>query len=334
MNDHDPTTPDPALDPTLDDPALVATADRLRGALSARAGRVEPNLDGLTAIERRTEQRRREVGRRRALVSAAAAVLAATGVIGGVAALGGSDDEPRTEVAVGADPDAPAPQAPDTGGPGTEIGENANRTEIGPDGEELHSQVVTIWPLPSMSVSYADPTQAAMAFMTGYLGMDEGSLCPRDAELDGIGATVDVVHEGVCAPSGGGQPLGPSTRVDLVRQFDAWWVIGTESNAIELTTDPQYGPYTPVFDAAVTWESDAAGDAAIEPSGPARVELRPLSSMTPVWSGPTPVPGEPLQLTVDAGVVDDTRYEYALVVTDGVTAEVDIIYMGDFEGAG
>lgn len=187
------------------------TEARLRAALTHRADSVEPSAGTEAGTVRRMAAARDGAARRRTLL-AAAAVVAVVALAAGVFALTGDDAPDTTELA--------------TGGATTTTSTSAPASTVAPA-----SDLPVIWPLPTMSVTYADPEEAAEAFATGYLGL--APECTRDLDpSDGI-VLVIPSPEG-CELEGELPPGSASTTVAVEERELGWVVTGAESSWLEV----------------------------------------------------------------------------------------------------
>ena len=201
--------------------------DQLRQAMQARASRVEPSADALSRIEEKLMDAQRSDNRRRVLLGlgAAAAVVA---IVIGVIALTDDDEEPVS-----------------SGGTTTTSESTTSTTESTTTTTTAFPTVdpdVPIYPDPTTSQRFDDPGAAAQAFATwvGYTHPVIGDFQQGDARSGEI--EVRAFESG--APT-----------VVLLRQLedDAWWVIGTSTENIQLDT-PESG-------ATITSPQELAGQA-------------------------------------------------------------------------
>lgn len=184
--------------------------DRLRRAIEARTSGVEPSADALSHLQEKLMATQQSHNRKRLLIGlgSAAAVLA---VVAGVLAVTQDDDEPvttelTTTTTVGT-----------TTTEGTTTSEPAFAT-VDPD--------QPVFPDPTTSQRFDDPVAAATAFATELAGFSDPTVGPF-RQGDARSGEVEVRAF----------PEGAPTTV-LVRQLedDAWWVLGAETDAIQLAT--------------------------------------------------------------------------------------------------
>jgi hypothetical protein len=183
---------------------------RLRAALAARADAVEPAADGIEVVGRMAAARD-AARRRRAVLSAAAAVVVIALLAGAFLLLG--DDDPDTDVAAG--------------------GSTTVTTSTTVPGSAPDVTRPVLWPLPTMSISYAEPADAVAAFGTGYLGLDP-SVCVRDPDPEDGTLLLIPSPEG-CSVDGGPDPRTAFTTVAVERRPEGWVVTGAESSWLEVT---------------------------------------------------------------------------------------------------
>lgn len=194
---------------------------RLRQALTARADAVEPGAGTEAAVVARMAVARRTAARRRTLL-AAAAVVAVVAAVAAAVVLTGDDD--TTDVA--------------TGGPTT------TTTAIEPPPTSTEP---VIWPLPTMSVQYDDPAEAAETFMTAYAGLaapdcslpDEGS---SDAQIESRRGALDVTCVVRC-PESASCVAGVGTATTTVHtggDGTSWRIVGADADRFDIIT-PQSG---------------------------------------------------------------------------------------------
>lgn len=187
------------------------TEARLRAALAGRAAAVEPADGGAVVVDRMVAAQA-AARRRRAVLSAAAAVAVVAVLAGAFALLGG--DDPDTDVA--------------TEGPTPTTAATSTTVPIS------DSTAPVIWPLPTMSVSYAEATDAAEAFGTAYLGIT--SECSRDLEPDD-GIVLLIPSSESCGADGAPHPDSVFTTVAVERRAQGWVVTGADSSTLEVTPE-------------------------------------------------------------------------------------------------
>ena len=185
--------------------------DRLRRAIEARTSGVEPSADALSHLEEKLMTTHQSDNRKRLLIGlgSAAAVLA---VVAGVLAVTQDDDEPvTTELTTTTTEGTTTTEATTT------TSEPAFAT-VDPD--------QPVFPDPTTSQRFDDPVAAATAFATELAGFSDPTVGPF-MEGDARSGEVEVRAF----------PDGAPTTV-LVRQLedDAWWVIGAETESIQLAT--------------------------------------------------------------------------------------------------
>jgi hypothetical protein len=186
------------------------TEARLRAALAGRADAVEPAAGGNVVVDRMaaaTDAARR----RRTLLSVAAGVLVVALLAGAFALLG--DDDADTDVAT-------------AGSTSTTVATTTSAPAISA------SDAPVIWPLPTMSVSYAEAADAAEAFGTNYLGIT--SECSRDVDPDD-GVVLLIPSTEGCSVEGEPHPQSIFTTVAVERRAQGWAVTGAESSSLQVT---------------------------------------------------------------------------------------------------
>ena len=184
--------------------------DRLRRAIEARTSGVEPAADALSHLQEKLMATQQSDNRKRLLIGlgSAAAVLA---VVAGVLAVTQDDDEPVT-----------------TGS--TTTTEGTTTTEAATTTSEPAFATVDpdqpVFPDPTTSQRFDDPVAAATAFATELAGFSDPTVGPF---MQGDARSGEVEVRAF--------PDGAPTTV-LVRQLedDAWWVLGAETDSIQLAT--------------------------------------------------------------------------------------------------
>lgn len=188
----------------------MTAEDRLRRAIEARTSRIEPSADALSHIEEKLMAAQQSDTRRRVLIGLGSAAAVAAVVVGAFA-LAQDDDEPVTTELTTTTVDS------STTTEGTTTSEPTFVT-VDPD--------QPVFPDPSTSSRFDDPVAVAIAFATDLAGFAEPIAGPF-REGDARSGEVEIRAFPEAAP----------TTV-LVRQLedDAWWVIGAETDAIQLET--------------------------------------------------------------------------------------------------
>lgn len=185
--------------------------DRLRRAIEARTSGVEPSADALSHLQEKLMATQQSDNRKRLLIGlgSAAAVLA---VVAGVLAVTQDDDEPVTT------------ELTTTTTEGTTTTE-ATTTTSAPEFATVDPDQ-PVFPDPTTSQRFDDPVAAATAFATDLVGFADPTIGPFMAG-DARSGEVEVRAF----------PEGAPTTV-LVRQLedDAWWVLGAETDSIQLAT--------------------------------------------------------------------------------------------------
>jgi hypothetical protein len=316
-------------------------ATTLRRALAARADAVEPESTDYATVERRAVAVVAAATRRHAALAVAAAVLLVVGMAG-VLTAGGRGDDDRTDVATdattattGSEPDGTTTSTGDTvpteaiappdTSETTELTEPTEPTEVTattavPDPDPDGLPWPAVWPLPTMSIAYADPTDAALAFVQGYLGFTE-PLCakaPVDNGSSGGGVLVEVIHDGVCngGLTGASEPFGPSTTVQVLRGNRGWEVMGSSSAAFRASFAITPGP------------TRLTGSMVIEVlaedlPAPPTIEVRRVGELTPFFTHtiePPPTYGAPAVVPIDIQIDGPVVF----IVSDGTSAETGI----------
>jgi hypothetical protein len=266
---------------------LESTEARLRSALSARADSVQPSAgDPAAAVAAGVAARRR-----RTFLTAAAVLLVVVALGAGAFVLFGDDGE--DDVASGP--------------------ESTTSTTAPLEG----SGAPVIWPLPSMSVQYETPSDAADAFMSAYIGIE--GRC--DPEPTGDGPATAVPRLDVSCPlppnvGGCPPPACAATFVTVEQRGLGWVVLGAESRSGGLVVA------APIEGAVVGAEVtvDVTGL-----NGTGVAELRPLGQ--PAGSAPT-VDTNTVPLAADGSwhlILGAADGPVVLIVTDGLTATARVI---------
>jgi hypothetical protein len=184
--------------------------DRLREAMEARASRVEPSADALSRIEEKLMDAQRSDNRKRVLLGLGAAAAVAAIVIGAVV-LTDDDDEPVSSEGTTTTSEST-----------TTTTESTTTTTVA---FPTVDPGVPVYPDPTTSQRFDDPVAAAQSFATwaGYTQPIVGEFQQGDARSGEV--EVRAFEGG--APS-----------VVLVRQLedDAWYVIGSTTESIQLAT--------------------------------------------------------------------------------------------------
>lgn len=253
------------------------TEATLRDALTARADAVEPEDTDFAAVEGRADVLRTTAGRHRVVLAAAAALVVVLGLVGALAIGSGGDDD-RAELATDAGPPATSDETTEP----TET--TADRTPSAIDGDPDRP---TIWPLPTMSISYPDPQAAALAFVQHYLGFT-GGFCVTST----TGATVHLISEGVCGGgTGAAEPFGPSMAVHVTNTPQGWAVVGATSDMFSATLEDGFLSF--VADSPITVQVrplgglDVASEMVADPSGVSLVNATDDPAVVTVTDGST-----------------------------------------------
>ena len=184
--------------------------DRLRQAIEARTSRVEPSADALHRIEEKLMDTQTHDNRNRVLIGlgAAAAIVA---VVVAAVVLSGDDDEPVV--------------SDDTTTTETSL-ESTTTTDSTTTTTPFQSvdPTLAVFPDPTTSQRFDDPTAAALAFISDFVGFTN-PIMGDFAQGDSRSGEVEVT------PFAGGAP----TTV-LLRQLDddSWFVIGAVTDSIRL----------------------------------------------------------------------------------------------------
>lgn len=273
-------------DPTDDTPEVE---DRLRRALASRAASVEPRIAGVdpAGLAEHAAAARSQAARRRMVLSAAAVVAVVALAAGAFELWPDSDDD--TDVATGGGATTTVPGEPDPAG----------------DDEPA------IWPLPSMSIIYETPQEAADAFMTGYLDLEGGCEAPSDQD-DGSAAV---------RCRGGREADDATTIATRLGPNDSWVVTGATSNQFEADVAFHTVDDDPTFvsrlGARVTPDDHPF-------TGPVQAEIRPLGSINVTASAvaETTSPGEPVAIElIETAAVQGP---HVLVVLADGTASAEV----------
>jgi hypothetical protein len=172
-----------------------------------------------------------------------------------------------------------------------------------------------IWPLPSMSITYPTPSDAAQAYYEQYLGL--GGACGTDAATDA--GRVDVPCTPPPPPCGTDSPScgrAGATVVDVEQRGLDWVVLGSESDLFEVA-NPTAGAVV-----GANIEVDVTG---IAPEATGVAELRPLGQ--PAGSAPQ-VDTATVPLSADGswhltlGAADGP---VVLIVDDGASSTARVI---------
>ncbi len=191
----------------------MTAEDRLRQAIEAHTTRVEPSADALHTIQEKLMDAHQTDTRNRVLIGlgAAAAVVA---LVVGALVLTSDDDEP-----VVSDDTTTTEQTTTTEGTTT----SETTTTIPFQGVD---PAPAVYPDPTTSQRFDDPTSAATAFIRDFVGFTN-PIVGEFAQGDARSGEVEV------RPFADGAPT-----VVLVRQLedDTWFVIGATTDSIRLDT--------------------------------------------------------------------------------------------------
>jgi hypothetical protein len=188
--------------------------DRLRQAADARASAVEPSTDALSRIEEKLMHAQRSDNRKRVLLGLAGAAAIAVIVVGAVLFTTDDDEEPVTSQGT---------TSSTTTSSTTSTTEATTTTTVAFEGVDPDAPV---FPDPTTSQRFEDPTALALAFVRDFIGFTD-PVVGDFHQGDSRSGEVEVRAFADGAPT-----------FVAVRQLedDHWYVVGASTDSIRLST--------------------------------------------------------------------------------------------------